>query len=600
MNPSGDDRLRSSSFSMAVISGLSYNLQLTSRINWTTAQEKSIVKDYPFADLTQETPDQYVVRTYLQFLWLPESIMPLKLIIPALKRVNFASGSSQLGETRPHPLHDFLDPLLHTPRSAAQKYHAELPKILENGGGAGEIEETMMWYVLSYEKGSQEDESTGGSTNAVGIWEDDKWRLNWLQRMERREVQIQILLHFLLLSLPGPTPPPPPPPPPPEMSSVKRRKQIRKKAAPIPSTEDRLEAFMDKLSTWQLMVDLSASPIKKKARDGDEDWMQTFSRDVVDSQFRALLPEQCELLRSKVFPQSPFTDDEDEERTQIGRASSPDSRPIKRSRTLSNATELQTAASSSRYPSPALSSASSRVDPKCKYLSKGSERRKLERSRSLSLSLAEEAEERRRAASSTGPSRRLLAREVSMSRSFKHLAKAQQANAGSSQSQNTALESVVEIKSTKSDTSKDLGLTLVEATPAKPKDTRVRALSKSLSLSLSQTLVPDSPTKPPQSQFQPKISVQTLASDSPTNSDKPQTLSQKFVLLNPTDPDTGTGLMGPLSPVSSIDEEEDEWHLRGSSSPSALFLAEGDDSDDELRLGSRISSVLDTPTKHRR
>ncbi|KAG7097379.1 hypothetical protein E1B28_004729 [Marasmius oreades] len=518
---------------MAVVSSLSCNLQLTPRINWTTGQEKSIVKDYPFTDLTQETPDQYVVRTYLQFLWLPESIMPLKMLIESLKRVNVASGSSQPEEPRPHPLHDLLDPLLHTPRSAAQKYHMELPKILRNGEGAGEIEETMMWYVLSYEKGNQEDDVVGGTSNVIEVWEDDKWRSDWLQRMERREVQIQILLHFLLLSLPGPTPLPPPPPP--ELSSVKRRKQTRKKAIPIPSIEDRLEVFMDKLSTWQLMVDLNSSPVKDKIDDG-LDWMQAFSRDVVDPQFRSLLPEQCDLLRSKVFPQSPFTDDEDLE-TQTLRSSSPDSRPIKRLRTTSNTAAPQSGAPNSRYLSPALSSTSSRIDRE--YSSKKSGSRKLERSRSLSLSLAEEAEERRRAAS-TGPSRRLLTREVSMNRSFKNVTKASQENADSSQSQSTAVKSTV--KPIKSE-NKDQGLTLVEATPVKPREKRVRALSRAPSQSQSQILVPESPTKP-----------------------------------------VG-GLMGSLSFHASTIEEEEEWQLLGNTSPSVLYLHREHDSDDELTLG---------------
>ena len=39
--------------------------------NWTAAQEKSISQDYPFA-IQDENPEDYVARTYLQFLWLPE------------------------------------------------------------------------------------------------------------------------------------------------------------------------------------------------------------------------------------------------------------------------------------------------------------------------------------------------------------------------------------------------------------------------------------------------------------------------------------------------------------------------------------------------
>lgn len=51
---------------------LSYSLDSIKALTWTAAQEKSISRDYPFSDLHEETPDQYVVRTYLQFLWLPQ------------------------------------------------------------------------------------------------------------------------------------------------------------------------------------------------------------------------------------------------------------------------------------------------------------------------------------------------------------------------------------------------------------------------------------------------------------------------------------------------------------------------------------------------
>ncbi|KAK1232095.1 hypothetical protein PQX77_004753 [Marasmius sp. AFHP31] len=540
---------------MAFTSGLSCNLQLTPKINWTTNQEKSVLRDYPFTDLAQETPDQYVARTYLQFLWLPESLMSLNRLAPAMRRVNVASGSFQSEELQVHPLHELLDPLLHTPRTAANKYHQELPQILSDGGGAGEVEESMMWYALSYEKGDEEFEAMRNTNPDIGVWEDEKWRITWLQRMEKREIQIQIILHFLLLSLPGPSPPPPPPPP--ELSSVKRRKQLRKKPAPTPSTEDRLESFMDKLSTWQLMVDLSSSPSKNKKRNEDDlDWMQSFCQNVIEPQFKSLLPEQCSLLRSKIFPQSPFTDEEDEPESQVtppvdvGPA---ETRPTKRARTISNLAPPKSA-STSRFPSPALSTTSSHVDSKQRHSSKQPESRKLERSRSLSLSLAEEERERKRAAS-TGPSR-MLTREISMSRSFKNITKAQQ-QAGS-ESQGTALKPGVEVKPAKSTSSKDAGVTLVEATPAKPKEMKVRALSRAASQ--SRTLVPESPTKP------------------------------------------STGLTRMLSRTSTIDEgeegeEEDEWQLPGTSSPAPLFLQGEDESDDELQLASRGGSVMATPTK---
>ncbi|KAF9058789.1 hypothetical protein BDP27DRAFT_1505328 [Rhodocollybia butyracea] len=107
-----------------------------------------------------------------------------------------------------------------TARASANKYHVELPEILDNDGGAGEIEETMMWFALSQVKSNVEDQAerertrSNGSENGAHrshlietpIWMNNDWRLRWIRRMGRREAQIQILLYFLILSLPGPQP----------------------------------------------------------------------------------------------------------------------------------------------------------------------------------------------------------------------------------------------------------------------------------------------------------------------------------------------------------------------------------------------------------
>ena len=48
-----------------------YTLDSKIRVSWSVAQEKSISTDYPF-ELHAEPLEQYVARTYLQFLWLPQ------------------------------------------------------------------------------------------------------------------------------------------------------------------------------------------------------------------------------------------------------------------------------------------------------------------------------------------------------------------------------------------------------------------------------------------------------------------------------------------------------------------------------------------------
>jgi hypothetical protein len=67
---------------------------------------------------------------------------------------------------------------------------------------------------------------------------------------------------------------------------------------------------MDKLSMWQLvsLMDTSRTEITTHPKN-DRDWMQKFCEDVVEPQFNSKLPEQRALLRSKLFSNSPFSDE---------------------------------------------------------------------------------------------------------------------------------------------------------------------------------------------------------------------------------------------------------------------------------------------------
>ena len=96
-------------------------------------------------------------------------------------------------------------------------------------------------------------------------------------------VQVQILLYFLKLSLPGPPPPPPGP--------SRKRKRFREPPTPSTTIEDELEAFMDKLSMWQLIgnLDVVGMPGTKisspnLASKENRDWIQIFAEDVVERQ----------------------------------------------------------------------------------------------------------------------------------------------------------------------------------------------------------------------------------------------------------------------------------------------------------------------------
>ncbi|KAL4069325.1 hypothetical protein J3A83DRAFT_4250536, partial [Scleroderma citrinum] len=372
----------------------------TTNAKWTDAQEKAINRDYPFTDLHVETADQYVVRTYLQFLWLPESIMPLNLFVPSLNRVQERSLASPHS---PHPLHALLDPLLLSTRSSSAKYHVELPQILTDNGGAGEIEETMMWYALNYEKAGSGDDSPEAVNGEDALMMEEKWKNAWLERLERREVQLQILLYLLKLSLPGPRPPLPPVAGPPSTTGgdtprAKTGKPKKEKPkAVIPCPTERLESFMDKLSTWQLISQMNDSQTQAES-DKRRDWMQVFCEDIVEPQFKTAVPDLCHLLRSKLFPHSPFSDDAIDADTVSNRSPSPPTR----------ASERVPAKTSKKHLSRSSSILSSTA---------GSELRA--RSRSLSVSLAQDASSKRSNSGASTTLKRALSREVSMSRTFK-------------------------------------------------------------------------------------------------------------------------------------------------------------------------------------
>ena len=110
--------------------------------------------------------------------WHTQSIMPLRQLVKSLRR--FMPSSSL-----PQALYATLSPLLLSVRAIQDKYHNQLPQILQDGGGAGEIEEAMMWYSWSHEKfhsdGNGEFSDGGGKCN------EDVGKKAWMEKLERRE-----------------------------------------------------------------------------------------------------------------------------------------------------------------------------------------------------------------------------------------------------------------------------------------------------------------------------------------------------------------------------------------------------------------------------
>jgi len=258
--------------------------------------------------------------------------------------------------------------------------------------------------------------------------------------------------------------------------------------------------------------------------------------------FQTQLPEACALLRSKVFPCSLFSDNTSNPSTSRNPSPEPESKSLKKTHSLSRAP------STSRFPSPALSTSSrttSKVDTRALVRS---------RSRSLSISLAQEKERERAAASAAPSKKRVLNREISMSRAFKPKPKPKDDKTTTERGPKPA---PVKPKV------KDLGVTLVEETPVKPR------LTSTKSLSFSQASLGIAPIKDLKG--------------------KPKNLEKD-----------GTFLAGGGSnqqQLGILDEEEEEWML--TSSPDILLLnpKQSIGSSFDLDSDGEVEEAQATPSK---
>ncbi|KAG1843813.1 hypothetical protein DFJ58DRAFT_803976 [Suillus subalutaceus] len=555
-------------------------LHTPASLKWTAAQEKSLSRDYPLQDHDLADPALFVQRTYLHFLWLPHYSQSCRslYLFPLFFRIQ---GTPDLVEDQPHPLHAFIEPLLLSLRAAANKYHNELPQILTDGGGAGEAEESMMWYALGYEKVDASAERSEHLNRDDNAMLEDKWRSGWLERMEQREVQIQILLYFLKLSLPGPCTPLLPVEVPPTDSthfispakpSGSRKKRKEKPNLIIPSSIERLESFMDKLSTWQLVSLMNTSRTEIMTRHKNErDWMQKFCEDVVEPLFKSKLPEQCALLRSKLFPSSPFSDEP------------PSPGP---------STEKSVSESRSRHSSSTTAAG----------LQSGGTTKAPVRTRSLSVSLAEEKEKER--AASVGATQdkalqRALTRQISMSRAWK------------GKDRSTTAMSQVDTKVSTATAKRILGRTDSQSQSSQPP--AAQAI----------TLVTATPVKKPPPRAKSNVSARSSSpipssvlttgrSSSPHlagRSSSPPTAHSSSLTPFDTDDNELPSASVPLLDFSSDslcnamnEEEEDEETLLPNSSPDVLLLSKTEwVVNAKKRVPSASSEVLasDTPVRKR-
>ena len=426
-------------------------------------------------------------------------------------------------------------------------------------------------------------------------------------------VQIQMLLHFLLLSLPGKGTAPSHEdaraaiadalPLPPSLSPTKSKKRKHKdrgigRAPDLPPQplEERLESYMDKLAMWQLMQsvdsslhrrggEMSTSAVGKEKLKDERDWMQVFCEDTVeplfvsdicsikkvmlmsfDYRFKAKLPDLCSLFRSKLFP-DPGNSDTDS----LGLSPPVSPKPASK--------RLKSSASTSA----SASVPSTKSSAKTKSKGREADLRTRERSNSLSLSLEQERRERSRSLS-IGPNglrKRAAVYEVTMTTKFgKARAKQKAAElaataAGSTlsrtQSQQSAAGGVQDpVRGEKS--SRSMGSVLVAATPSKPREALSRSQShRSQGQSQSQSRLPSLFAGATAPRVQSQRSQAALGHVSlPLESDEDD---GEDVIITPTK----ARRRPTISRVLKEDESEvdrDEWRLSGS--PGTLPLGTSD------------------------
>ena len=96
-------------------------------------------------------------------------------------------------DTDPIRLAD-LESLFLTSRQCSEKYQCSIPEILNAGNPdePADFEQTMMWFAFKNDKPSEE--SIFGDNEEE---KEEKWKKDWLDRMERRE---SVYLSNLLVS----------------------------------------------------------------------------------------------------------------------------------------------------------------------------------------------------------------------------------------------------------------------------------------------------------------------------------------------------------------------------------------------------------------
>ncbi|KZT62861.1 hypothetical protein CALCODRAFT_513762 [Calocera cornea HHB12733] len=243
------------------------------------------VSDYPLRQAQAETPAQSVKRVYLETLWLPEELIPLSSIVPALRHL----PAPALARAFPGVLLS-LDAI-------EQKFRRDLPALLRDQGadgaeavdggagarpGEGDTEVALMrfvWRLRCRQRGQGDHMQTAESGEGGDDESEEKEEremAEWLDELERREVQIQALLRLLLVTLP-PSPPTP---------SPKKRK--RHAAPSPPSHEEEFDSLTDRLCIWHALGAV-VQEVRLPGSEEDRGWVKVFQEDVLAPMFEHTL-----------------------------------------------------------------------------------------------------------------------------------------------------------------------------------------------------------------------------------------------------------------------------------------------------------------------
>ncbi|KAG8982851.1 hypothetical protein FRB90_006506 [Tulasnella sp. 427] len=256
---------------------------------WPASQNTALNAGFPYSGVDPESQaaSDYVVRRYLETLWLPEIIMRLENLISDLRRLVNLENATNAQTSLSTTASTLLESVLLSKKDVKHKYNSTLaPIALSLELSSGSEEEQMISYARNLEKQPPEDPKA------------------WLSRFVQREYQIQILLRFFLLSYGPPLTPSSP-------SNAEDSPKKRKKGKGEKSKKE--QPINTEKSLWDLVAGLAAaaaghqetSPMKvANPLHGDEDVgsVEWFCERVLGPLFKTQLPTEYERCLFNLCP----------------------------------------------------------------------------------------------------------------------------------------------------------------------------------------------------------------------------------------------------------------------------------------------------------